>query len=86
MASLRDHHVPEERLDPETALRVHTAGSLSLSGRPGQGPLVPGAAADLVLVDRDPVASSVDELPATEVLGTWIGGIRVWPDREREQD
>jgi len=85
MASLRDHHVPEERLDPDTALRLHTAGSLSLSGRPGRGPLVPGAAADLVLVDRDPVASSVDELLATEVLGTWIGGVRVWPDQEREQ-
>ena len=85
MAALRDHHVPQERLDPDTALRVHTVGSQSLSGRPGRGRLVPGAAADLVLVDGDPVTATVDELVTTEVLGTWIGGIRVWPDGEREQ-
>jgi predicted amidohydrolase YtcJ len=84
MASLRNHHVPAERLDPEVALRLHIEGSLALSGRPGEGTLVPGARADLVLVDRDPVGSSSDELLATEVLGTWIKGVRVWPDEAQE--
>ena len=84
MAALRAHHVPEERLDAEAALRVHTQGSLALSGSGDEGVLTPGAPADIVLVDRDPVESSVEELQAAEVLGTWIGGARVWPDAERE--
>jgi predicted amidohydrolase YtcJ len=84
MASLRNHHVPAERLDPEVALRLHIEGSLALSGRPGEGTLVPGARADLVLVDRDPVLSSGDELLSTEVLGTWIEGVRVWPNDAQE--
>src|ERR687891_598899 len=84
MAALRAHHVPEERLDAEAALRVHTQGSLALSGSGDEGVLTPGAPADIVLVDRDPVESSVEELQAAEVLGTWIGGARVGPDAERE--
>jgi predicted amidohydrolase YtcJ len=86
MASLREHHVPEERLDPKIALRVHTQGSLALSGPPGGGTLAPGAPANLTLVDRDPVTSSVDEVLDTTVLGTWVGGVQVWPEETREQD
>jgi predicted amidohydrolase YtcJ len=71
-------------LDPETALRVHTAGSLSLSGGLEAGALVPETSADLVLVDRDPVSAGVAEVLDTEVLGTWIAGSRVWPGEERE--
>lgn len=84
MTALRDHHVPGERLDPESALRVHTTGSFALSGRRDGGKLVPGVRADLALVDRNPLSCSTDELPETEVLGTWIGGMRVWPEGVRE--
>jgi predicted amidohydrolase YtcJ len=42
------------------------------------GRLVPGERADFVLVDRDPLLASPDELRATKVSETWIGGQRVF--------
>ncbi|HVF53301.1 MAG TPA: amidohydrolase family protein [Actinomycetota bacterium] len=87
MASLRDHHVPEERLDAETAHRLHTSGAFGLA--PGAdrlaGTLTLGAPGHLVALDRDPLTASTVELRATEVLGTWIGGMRVWPPHLREE-
>ncbi|HEX2058139.1 MAG TPA: amidohydrolase family protein [Actinomycetota bacterium] len=78
MASLREHHVEAERVDPATALAMHTVGSRELAGDPSAGVIAAGRRADLVLVDRDPLSVSVDELLETEVRGTWIGGERVW--------
>jgi len=85
MAALRGHHVAEQRLDPEAALRVHTVGSLALSPGAGPGTLLPGARADLVVVDRDPVVCDDDELLATRVIGTWIEGVRVWPEDSAQE-
>jgi predicted amidohydrolase YtcJ len=48
------------------------------------GSLEPGAPADLAILDRDPVDVDADELLKTEVLGTWIGGRRVWPEDAAE--
>lgn len=79
MASLRDHHRADQRIGPRVALMLHTFGSRSLAG--GQvtgGVIAPGAPADLAVLDRDPVTSDVEALLATEVLGTWIGGKRVY--------
>jgi predicted amidohydrolase YtcJ len=86
MASLRAHHVREQSVTPAQALWLNTAGARSLapSARPGTGLLEPEAAADLAWLDRDPVTAGVDDLPATEVLGTWIGGRRVWPPAAAE--
>ena len=81
VAALRTHHVVGEQLGRIEALRLHTTGAHVLAHGPGlRGTLEPGAQADLVLLDRDPVASDPDELRATEVLGTWIAGRRVWPE------
>jgi len=84
MASLRAHHVAGERIDAPHALWLHTAGAHGLAPRRGlrAGLLaseIPSPA-DLAWLDRDPISSSPDELLATEVLGTWIGGRRVWPE------
>jgi predicted amidohydrolase YtcJ len=39
-----------------------------------RGKLVPGYFADLVVLDRDPVAVPAEELPAVQVVATMIGG------------
>ena len=80
MAALRTHHVEDEQLGRIESLRLHTTGAHALRHGPGlHGTLEPGAPADLVWLDRDPVESEPDDLRATEVLGTWIGGRKVWP-------
>jgi len=85
VAALRSHHVESERMGRTLALRLHTMGARRLGPCPEMsGCLEPGAPAELVLLDRDPVEASVEELLATEVLGTWIDGTRVWPPEEAE--
>ncbi|MGH2756085.1 MAG: amidohydrolase [Actinomycetota bacterium] len=79
MHSLRKHHVPSERLDPATALALHTMGPAMVSAHRSKGPIQMGAQADLAVLDRDPITTDDDELLKTEVLGTWIAGRRVWP-------
>ena len=39
-----------------------------------RGKLLPGFLADLVVLDRDPVACPPDELPELEVVATMVGG------------
>jgi predicted amidohydrolase YtcJ len=81
MASLREHHVAEERIDALSALDVHTRGAHALAGRDAsKGTLAAGMDADFTVLDRDPVTVEADELLQTEVLETWIGGRRAWPD------
>ncbi|RYC80379.1 hypothetical protein BFJ63_vAg16742 [Fusarium oxysporum f. sp. narcissi] len=43
-------------------------------GWPNIGDLHPGSHADLVLLDRDPVECPIEDLAATEVTATWLGG------------
>ena len=85
MSSLRSHHVEEERLTGQEALFLHTYGAHGLSMQdPDRGKLEAGSVADLAWLDRDPVTTDPEELTKTEVLGTWIGGDRVWPLEEAE--
>ena len=44
----------------------------------GVGTLAPGSHADLIVVDRDPLACRVEDLPATRVLRTVLGGRTVF--------
>jgi predicted amidohydrolase YtcJ len=89
MAALRQHHVPEESLEPHEALALHTVGSFGLRSRGGpprgfMSPTFPSPA-DFALLDRDPLTVSVEELLGTQVLGTWISGTRVWPPAQAER-
>jgi predicted amidohydrolase YtcJ len=43
----------------------------------GVGTIEPGAHADLIVVDRDPLSVSVEDLPGTQVLHTLLGGATV---------
>jgi predicted amidohydrolase YtcJ len=45
---------------------------------PGVGSVRAGNYADLMLVDRDPFAVELEELPAVSVLATIVDGRKVW--------
>jgi hypothetical protein len=83
MALARDRGgvVPDEALDGSTALRLFTDGAAAALGEPT--PLTMGAPADLVVVDRNPVEVTPDELRQTEVLATVVDGVEVAADRSR---
>ncbi len=85
MYSLRHHHREVERLSPRHAFEMNTVGPAAINGHSHiKGSFEAGMQADLVWLDRDPLAVSDEELLATEVLGTWIAGKRVWPEAEAE--
>jgi predicted amidohydrolase YtcJ len=86
MQSLRLHHIDDERVDAHTALWLHTAGSHALAPPPrrGDGKLDPGAPAHIVWLDRDAIITAPEELTDIQVLGTWIEGMRVWPEDDSE--
>jgi len=73
--------LPGQALDLETAYAAYTSGSAWINRRDeldGAGVLAPGAAADLVVLDRDPFAGPPDEIGASRVLSTWIDGETVY--------
>jgi predicted amidohydrolase YtcJ len=73
----RDAFLPVQALDLATAYAAYTSGSAWINRRDeidGAGELTPGAAADLVVLDRDPFAGPSEEIGATRILSTWIDG------------
>ncbi len=69
--------LPEQALDLETAFAAYTSGSAWANHRDlhdGAGVIEPGAAADLVVLDRDPFAGPPEEIGAARVVSTWIDG------------
>jgi predicted amidohydrolase YtcJ len=79
MASLRTHHMVDERLDGFSALVAHTKGAHALAGIDDRGTISAGHVADLALVSVDPVECPPEGVSDIEVLATWVGGRRVWP-------
>ncbi len=69
--------LPEQRLRLSDALAAYTEGSAWVNHRDDAGRIEPGRLADLALLDRDVTACPVEEISATRVLGTWVGGERV---------
>jgi predicted amidohydrolase YtcJ len=71
---LRDWH-PEQRLTVEQALEATTVTPAWLAGEERRrGKLLPGFLADLVVLDRDPVACPAEELDDVQVVATMLGG------------
>ena len=59
----------------EQALEATTVNPAWLAGdERRRGKLLPGYYADIVVLDRDPVASPPEELPDVEVVATMVGG------------
>ena len=70
---------PGERLTIAQALAAFTnGGAYAAFAEDRLGSLEPGHMADFVLVDRDIMTATPAELRATQVLETWIGGVRAW--------
>ncbi len=66
---------PEEALSREQALRFYTINNAKILFLEHiAGSLEKGKAADVILVDRDPLTCPVDDLPQTKVLKTWLAG------------
>jgi predicted amidohydrolase YtcJ len=66
---------PEQAVTVEEALRATTVGPAWLEGQESRrGTLSPGMLADLLMLDRDPLACPVEELPEVKVLATMVGG------------
>ena len=66
---------PEESVTVEQALHATTVAPAWLAGdERRRGTLLPGRLADLVVLDRDPVACEPDELPSVAVVATMVGG------------
>jgi hypothetical protein len=66
---------PEQALTVEQALRASTVVPAWLAGdERRRGKLLPGYLADLVVLDRDPVACRQEELAGISVVATMVGG------------
>ncbi|MGB3710436.1 MAG: amidohydrolase [Erythrobacter sp.] len=69
---------PQETVSREQALDAFTAAAAYAGFADGRfGRLVPGERADFLLVDRDPLLASPQEIRATDIGQVWIGGRRV---------
>lgn len=73
---------PQEALNRQEALAAWTAGGAHALFAEGKlGRIAAGLRADFLLIDRDPLLASPDELRETRVLEVWIGGQLAWkPD------
>ena len=69
---------PQETVSRETALAGFTSDAAFAGFAEGRfGRLVPGERADFLLVDRDPLLASPDDIRQTKVIDVWIGGVKV---------
>jgi hypothetical protein len=72
-------HNPAERLTREQAIRFYTINGARLNfEETRKGSLEPGKYADLIMVDRDLLQCPIDDVRATQVLLTMVGGKVVW--------
>lgn len=70
---------PGERVTIVQALAGFTTGAAHAGFAEDRlGSLMPGHMADFLLVDRDVLTATPADLRATQVLETWIGGVRAW--------
>lgn len=71
--------LPQESVSRETAIAAYTSGAAYAGFAEGRfGRLVEGERADFILVDRDPMLASPQELRMTKILETWAGGEKVF--------
>lgn len=67
--------LPQETVSREDALAAYTVGGAFAGfGEDLFGRLIPGEHADFVLVDRDPLFASPEDIRTIKVLETWVDG------------
>ena len=70
----------EPGMSVEAALRAYTIEAARAGGLDGEcGSLAVGRAADLVVLDRNPLGAAPDELARIGVRCTFVAGRQVWP-------
>ncbi len=74
----RRNATPAHAVSRERALFMWTRDAARVLQWEGLGTLTSGAHADAIIVDRDPIETRVDDLPATQVLATLLGGTPVF--------
>jgi predicted amidohydrolase YtcJ len=73
---------PEERVNAREALRSYTIGGAYATGQEARrGSIEPGKLADLVVLDRDPLAIPPEELDRIRPVATLFGGAWVFDAR-----
>jgi predicted amidohydrolase YtcJ len=65
---------PAQKVGRAEALAMWTRDAARVLRWDDVGTLAPGNHADLIVVDRDPMTAAVEDLPATRVLRTVLGG------------
>ena len=71
--------LPAETISRTDALRAFTSDAAFAGFADGRfGRLVPGERADFILVDRDPLLSSPEDIRETVIYETWINGEKVF--------
>ncbi len=70
--------LPDQAIDVVTALTAYTAGSAYVNSLDDTGRIVQGAAADLVVLDRDIVAAPAEEIGHARVMATYVDGREVY--------
>jgi len=74
--------LPGETISRDLALAGFTANGAYAGFADGRfGRLIAGERADFILVDRDPMLSSPQDIREMQVLETWIGGERVFENK-----
>lgn len=71
---------PDQVLTREQALMMWTRDAARALSWQGVGTLAAGNFADVILVDRNPMTTALDDLPRTRVLRTLVGGRTVFDD------
>ncbi len=70
---------PEQALTREEAIRGFTLDAAWAAFMESEvGSLEAGKRADFIVLDRDLMTVDADEIPATQVLETWLDGEKVW--------
>ncbi|MEO6835809.1 MAG: amidohydrolase family protein [Candidatus Tumulicola sp.] len=78
MQACIEHHEPSERVSRSDALAMYTVNAARFGYAETQtGNLIPGLAADLVILDRDPLESGA-AFTGCSVLQTWSDGVLVY--------
>lgn len=73
---------PEQRMTRDEALLSMTLWAAYAGFQEAElGSLTPGKRADFVILDRDIMRSPTDDILATQVLSTWVGGRSVYERR-----
>jgi predicted amidohydrolase YtcJ len=79
-ATGRDLGIETEALTAEEALGSYTLGGAFVTGREDrQGSIAPGKLADLVDLDRDPLATPPGELEHVRPFAAALSGATVYP-------